>query len=528
MSRPALLTLRNVTIKPSSSSSFTLKIPNFTCYSGQTVALVGESGSGKSLLAGSILQVYGPQSSIRCSMDICFDGQSIIYHDTNALDALRNRDIAIMLQDPQQALNPLHTVYTQLAEVISVHCHLNRAQLDQAVDVLINDVSLPASLLHRYPHQLSGGERQRVLLACAIAHKPRLLILDEPTTALDMHLQRNLLDRIKQLQEQYAMSILLISHDLNMVRHYADYLYIIDDGCVVEHGEAASIFKTAQNPKTQALLAANDFDISLRNITYDTPPVLSVDNLSLSYRKASAWWSKVDYQAILHRLYFVVFTEENLGIIGESGSGKSSLARAIVQLEDFTGDIRFSDSSIAHLPDKQLQPYRKYIQMVFQDPFASLNPRHCVLDILSEGLLLHYPQLSATDREARILQVIYDVGLDSSILTKFPFMFSGGQRQRIAIARALVLAPRVIILDEPTTALDSTIAKKLLHLLLDLQQKYAISYIFITHNCDIVERFCHRVMVLDAGKTVEMGPTLEVFSKPQHPKTRFLLQARFQ
>ncbi len=521
-----LLKLENIIIQPSARSSFKVAIDSLLINIGETVALVGESGSGKSLLANSILRIYGPQSRIQTSMDMQFAQQKITDFSSAAMDKLRNHDIAIMLQDPQQALNPLQNAYAQLAECIASHTVCTQQELYKQVCATAEQAALPLSLLTHYPHQLSGGQQQRLLLACAIANKPRLLILDEPTTALDLQLQKSLLDRINIIQQQQQMSVLLISHDLNLVKLYAHRAYIINQGNIIEQGDIANIFSTPKHALTKALLAATHLDLQRNTPDYEQPPVLEVKALSLAYKKNTAWWSKASYHAVLKNISFKLYSVENLGVIGESGSGKTSLAKALMRMIDYRGAVYLMGEKISDMPKHILQTRRKHMQMVFQDPFASLNPRHCVYDIICEGLNLHFPHLSDKERYQKVLDVLHDVELNANCLTMYPFMFSGGQRQRIAIARVLVLTPKIIILDEPTTALDSTIAKNILQLLLRLQAKYAMSYIFITHNCDIVEHFCDKVLVVDDGEIVESGTVTSVFNAAQHPKTQYLLQAR--
>ena len=431
-----------------------------------------------------------------------------------------------MLQEPLLALNPLQTIGQQLAEAILVHQNQSQPQVDTAVAQALHTVQLSsAEHADKYPHQLSGGQRQRVLLAIALVNQPQLLIADEPTTALDAHLQLEILAMIRAQQAHSNMAVLLISHDLNMVETFADRIYVMEQGTIVEHADTPTLFRMPQSLRTKTLIDANQFTHLTTPVSTHAACVLSAKDLSVQRQKTYYLFAKNSYQTVLDQVSLSLKRCENIGIIGPSGCGKTTLAFALLQLLKTQGSVHLGQHQFSNVSQTIQRKLRSKIQMVFQDPFSSLNPRRSVQQCIQEGLEIHSAHLSSYEMQQRIFDIIALVQLPKSCLNRYPHEFSGGQRQRIAIARALIIEPEIVILDEPTTALDTSTQKKILDLLLSIQQNTNLSYLLITHNCALVRHFCHRVIVLDAGKMIETGKTTEVFANPQHPTTQKLLLA---
>ena len=520
-----LLSVENFSIRIQ-HSDFHLQVDNLAIYPQEIVALVGESGSGKSLLAHSLIQTHRHNADIIQKGDIIFQNKSLTTCSEQDLLAIRNAHIGLMLQEPMQALNPLHSIGQQIQEAIHIHQNLNPQESAKALQTVLAQAKLTHKkhcYQHKLPHELSGGQRQRALLAIAMANHPELLIADEPTTALDAHTQHALLKELQNLRQEKNMALLVISHDLNMVKNFADRIIVMHHGRIIEENTTTALFSNPQHPITKTLLAAQTLGNTLVSIPPGSETLLKVNKLTASYQDPHAWFSK-PLPPVLQQLHLSLHKKENLGIIGESGSGKTSLAKAILQLIPYQGSIALTQKNLASLSAPQLQKIRKSIQMVYQDPFSSLNPRMTITDIVGEGLCIHYPHLSEAERNQRIDTIIQAVELPLSCKKRYPHEFSGGQRQRIAIARALVIEPELVILDEPTTALDATIQKQIILLLLSLQKTRNISFLLITHNCHIVQDFCHRVMVMREGHFVEHGPTETVFADPQHAYTKTLLR----
>ncbi|MFJ2364085.1 ABC transporter ATP-binding protein [Pseudomonas sp. NPDC087697] len=490
---------------------------------GECLALVGESGSGKSVTAHSILQLL-PDGGTTSSGSIRYRGQELLGADVVTLRALRGNRIAMIFQEPMTSLNPLHSVEKQIGETLLVHKGLGgKAAQKRTLELLeLVGIQKPKERLKAYPHQLSGGQRQRVMIAMALACEPELLIADEPTTALDVTVQRKILLLLKSLQQRLGMSLLLISHDLNLVRSIAQRVCVMRGGEIVEQAECEHLFNQPQHPYSRLLLNAEPEGEALPRDEREA--VLEVDNLSVRFPLSGGLFQRKTWLRAVDGISLSIQRGKTLGIVGESGSGKSTLGQAILRLLDSKGSICFQGKALDSLNQKQLRPWRKQMQVVFQDPFGSLSPRMSVAQIISEGLEVH-SQLSAAECEAQVIQVLKEVGLDPQSRHRYPHEFSGGQRQRIAIARALVLKPALILLDEPTSALDRTVQKQVVALLRQLQEKHGLTYLFISHDLAVVRALAHDMIVIKDGKVVERGASHEVFDAPQHPYTKELLAA---
>ncbi|EPM70705.1 peptide ABC transporter ATP-binding protein [Pseudomonas syringae pv. theae ICMP 3923] len=491
---------------------------------GECLALVGESGSGKSVTAHSILQLL-PRSGTLTTGNITYRGQQLVGADERTLRELRGNRIAMIFQEPMTSLNPLHSVSRQIGETLLLHRGISGREAQKRIIELLELVGIqqPEKRLKAYPHELSGGQRQRVMIAMALACEPELLIADEPTTALDVTVQRKILLLLKELQQRLNMSLLLISHDLNLVHSVAQRVCVMRAGEIVEQADCKSLFKSPQHPYSRLLLDAEPAGEPLPRDTRET--VLQVDNLKV-------WFSLTGGVLRRHKEYLKAVDDislsiqrgKTLGIVGESGSGKSTLGQAILRLLESQGSIRFRGQALDGLSQKQMRPWRKQMQVVFQDPYGSLSPRMSVAQIISEGLEVH-SQFNPAQCDAEVIRALEEVGIDPQCRHRYPHEFSGGQRQRIAIARALVLKPALILLDEPTSALDRTVQKQVVALLRDLQQKHGLTYLFISHDLAVVQALAHDVIVVKDGKVVERGASHDVFESPQHPYTQELLAA---
>lgn len=497
---------------------------SLTLMAGETCALVGESGSGKSVTAMSILRLLA-EDATRYQGEISFNGLDLLHCDDKALRSIRGRQIAMIFQEPMTALNPLKTIDKQILECFPDADTLPRDQARQKVIELLRQVKIhnAEERCQAWPHQLSGGQRQRVMIAMAIANRPRLLIADEPTTALDVTVANDILALLKQLQAENGMAILLITHDLPMVKKQADHVAVMKSGKIVEQNTCAELFAKPQHPYTRALL---HLPVHNKNpVDYQHAPLLSAKQLSVRFSlPKTRLFARQQYFTAVDGACFDLYSGETLGIVGESGSGKSTLANALLRLNRSEGRILFRQQEISTMPEKQFRPLRQHIQVVFQDPFASLSPRMSVEEIIGEG----YKAIARPDKQ-KLQQAVRDsmneVGLDPDWRWRFPHEFSGGQRQRIAIARALIMQPQCIILDEPTSALDRSVQFQVLDLLLQLQQRHQLSYIFISHDLALIKAFCHRVLVMHNGVIIEQGNSDEVFHHPQQPYTQQLLEA---
>lgn len=491
---------------------------------GECMALVGESGSGKSVTAHSILRLL-PGKAVETQGSIRYDGVDLVHASEAQLRSLRGNRIAMIFQEPMTSLNPLHTVQKQISEILITHKGLKtRAARQRTLELLeLVGIREPAKRLNAYPHQLSGGQRQRVMIAMALANEPELLIADEPTTALDVTVQQKILELLIDLQQRLGMSLLLISHDLNLVRKIAQRVCVMRGGEIVEQAGCEALFNEPKHPYSRMLIEAEP---SGRPVPGEhRHNLLQVDNLKVWFPLPKPLFSRErHFIKAVDGVSFELKKGRTLGIVGESGSGKSTLGQAILRLVDSEGEIRFGNKQLNILSQNLLRPLRRQMQVVFQDPFGSLSPRMSVQQIISEGLLAHDIG-TEQEREAAVIRVLQEVGLDPQSRHRYPHEFSGGQRQRISIARALVMEPELILLDEPTSALDRTVQKQVVDLLRDLQARHGLTYLFISHDLAVVHALAHDMIVIKDGKVVEQGDAQSIFDNPQHPYTRELLQA---
>jgi microcin C transport system ATP-binding protein len=503
---------------------------SFDIKKGETVALVGESGSGKSITALSVMKLLPYPSAHHPSGSIKFKDRELLKLPEKEIRDVRGNDITIIFQEPMTSLNPLHTIEKQIREILSLHQGLTGEVARRRIVELLGQVGIPDPIgrLGSYPHQLSGGQRQRVMIAMALANEPDLLIADEPTTALDVTVQAQILKLLKDTQTKFGMSMLFITHDLGIVRKLADRVCVMQRGKIVEQGAVERVFKAPEHPYTRALLAAEPKPDPAPPRP-EAPVVIKTDELKVWFpvkrgvlRKVVGHIKAVDGVSIELR------KGETLGVVGESGSGKTTLGLAILRLISSTGPIVFMGNAIEGLKFKQMRPFRHNMQIVFQDPYGSLSPRMSVADIIEEGLWVHHPDLSRADREQRVVDALNDVGLDPKTRHRYPHEFSGGQRQRIAVARALVLEPTFIVLDEPTSALDMLIQSQMVDLLRDLQKRHDLTYMFISHDLRVVAALASRLLVLRNGKMVEEGAAADLFKAPKTDYTRALFAAAFK
>jgi microcin C transport system ATP-binding protein len=497
---------------------------------GKTLALVGESGSGKSVTALSMLRLLPYPQASHPSGRIQYQGEDLLQADEPHLRAIRGDRIGVIFQEPMTSLNPLHTLEKQIGETLLLHKGLSGIQARRRILELLTLVGLPepASRLGSYPHELSGGQRQRVMIAMALANEPELLIADEPTTALDVTIQEQILELLARLQQQLGMSILLITHDLNIVRRHAHQVCVMYQGEIVEQATTPALFADPQHAYTRRLLDAEPSGVPAEPPT--TPEdIVATENLRIWFAIRKGLFKRTsEHIKAVDGVSLALRRGQTLGVVGESGSGKTTLGLAILRLIHSEGDIRFEGRTISDLPQKHIKPLRRQLQVVFQDPYGSLSPRMPISDIISEGLEIHGIGDSPAAREQLIIDVLQEVGLDPASRHRYPHEFSGGQRQRIAIARALVLKPKLIILDEPTSALDRTVQKQIVDLLRELQQRHRLSYIFISHDLAVVRALSHQLLVMKQGRVVEQGPAARIFEAPSHDYTRQLLKAAFR
>ena len=502
---------------------------------GEKLALVGESGSGKTITAMSLLKLV-PQARVtgRAVLTTLEGSQDLLQLSERALRGVRGKDVAVIFQEPMTALNPLFTIGDQIAEVIELHQATSKAQAwTRAVELLqMTGIPEPQRRAGSYPHQLSGGQRQRAMIAMALACQPQLLLADEPTTALDVTLRGQVLDLLGDLQRSHGMAVLMITHDLHLVRRFADRIAVMENGVLVESGTVAEVFANPQHPYTRKLLDSRPTrDAAEAPATASAPVVLEAQGLQVAYPVPQpgfkGWFKSGRYEAV-KAAQFSLRQGRTLGVIGESGSGKSTLALAALGLQPFEGSLQVAGQSWQwrHALDK---PLRRAVQVVFQDPFSSLSPRMSVEELVTEGLQVHQPGLDAAQRQRKALDTLAEVGLTEQqfprLLSRYPHEFSGGQRQRLALARALVVEPRLLVLDEPTSALDVTIQKQILSLLQRLQRERGLSYLLITHDVEVVAAMAHDVIVMKNGEIVETGSVDQILNAPQHPYTQVLVAA---
>jgi oligopeptide transport system ATP-binding protein len=492
---------------------------------GEFVAVVGESGSGKSQSVLAAMGLLAQNGEVTGS--IRYRGAELIGLPTNRLNALRGRKLAMIFQEPMTSLDPLYRIATQIMAPLRRHQGLSRAEARaKALELLkLVQIPQPEMRLDQYPHELSGGQRQRVMIAMALANSPDILIADEPTTALDVTIEAEILALIADLRRRLGMAVVLITHDLGIVRAHAERVYVMRGGEVVEHGTAAEVFASPKHPYTQTLLAAEPQGRKAPPPA-DAPVLLEARDVTVVYPARRGLFARGGGEVrAVDQVSLTLRAGQTIGIVGESGSGKSTLGKSILKLAPASGMIRFEDRALLPLRRDELRPLRKQMQVVFQDPFGSLSPRMTVGDIIGEGLLVHAPELSRRERDARAATALAEVQLDPAMRNRYPHEFSGGQRQRIAIARAMVLRPHLVILDEPTSALDRTVQKAIVQLLKDFQDRHRLAYLFISHDLAVVRAMADEVMVMKEGRVVEHAATDAIFDAPRHPYTQRLIAA---
>ena len=519
----------SVAFRQGSRDTLAVDRVSFEIKKGETVALVGESGSGKSVTALSVLKLLPYPSAHHPSGSIRFKGEELLDLPEDKIRHVRGNDITIIFQEPMTSLNPLHMIEKQIGEILLLHQGLTGAAARTRTIELLTQVGIPEAetRLASYPHQLSGGQRQRVMIAMALANEPDLLIADEPTTALDVTVQAQILSLLKELQRRLGMAMLFITHDLGIVRKLADTVCVMKEGKIVETGPVERVFTAPEHPYTRALLAAEPKP-DPAPINADAPVVVETKDLKVWFPiKRGVMRRVVGHIKAVDGVSIAVRQGETLGIVGESGSGKTTLGLAILRLVSSDGPIVFLGSTIAGLTFRQMRPFRLHMQIVFQDPYGSLSPRMSVSDIIEEGLWVHHPKLTRAQREERVVQALRDVGLDPETRFRYPHEFSGGQRQRIAVARAIVLEPTFVMLDEPTSALDMLIQAQIVELLRALQKRRNLTYMFISHDLRVVAALASRLVVMRHGKVVEEGAAAELFARPRSDYTRALLAAAF-
>jgi microcin C transport system ATP-binding protein len=526
-----LLSVRDLSVAFSQGGKETLAVDHisFDIAKGETIALVGESGSGKSVTALSVLKLLAYPAASHPSGQILFNGVDLLAKGEDELRKVRGRDITMIFQEPMTSLNPLHTIERQVGEVLKVHQGMGDAAARKRTLELLHEVGIrePEKRLGAYPHQLSGGQRQRVMIAMALANQPQLLIADEPTTALDVTVQAQILELLAKLKSDRGMSMLFITHDLGIVRKIADRVCVMTKGKIVETGRTADVFRDPQHEYTRHLLAAEPKGAPP---TTDTaaPEVMRGEQIKVWFPIKEGFFRRtVDHVKAVDGIDISVRAGQTIGIVGESGSGKTTLGLALSRMISSKGRIDFGGRDINAYSFKQMRPLRREMQIVFQDPFGSLSPRMSVSEIIEEGLKIHEPRQTAEQRDKAVVDVLNEVGLNPDTRFRYPHEFSGGQRQRIAIARAMVLKPKFVMLDEPTSALDMSVQAQVVDLLRDLQKKHGLAYLFISHDLKVVRALANEVIVMRNGVIVEKGPSQQIFDAPQTDYTKALIAAAF-
>ncbi|MET0157020.1 MAG: ABC transporter ATP-binding protein [Methyloceanibacter sp.] len=527
-----LISVEDLSVDFRAGDSVTNAVRNvsFDIGKAETVALVGESGSGKTVTALSILRLLPYPAASHPSGRIRFDGVDLLTLNPSALRDVRGNKISMIFQEPMTSLNPLHTIEQQVGEVLKIHRGMSDKQARTRVLDLLEKVGIddPKGRLQSYPHQLSGGQRQRVMIAMALANEPDLLIADEPTTALDVTIQAQILDLLLKLKAEFNMAMLLITHDLGIVRKMADRVCVMNGGKIVERGKTREIFAAPQHAYTKHLIASEP---------KGSPPAANARAKTILETKDLRVWFPIRRGFLRHTVGHIKAVDgidlavkegQTLGVVGESGSGKTTLGLALLRLVSSKGPIVYLGDRIDGFDSKRMRPLRRHMQIVFQDPYGSLSPRLSVGQIIEEGLSIQNPGLTSAERDQRVTRALKEVGLDPSCRDRYPHEFSGGQRQRIAIARALVLEPKFLILDEPTSALDVSVQAQIVDLLRELQRRHKLAYLFISHDLKVVRALANSIIVLRHGKVVEQGPARTVFSKPKTDYTKALLAAAFE
>ncbi|MBY3085380.1 ABC transporter ATP-binding protein [Rhizobium laguerreae] len=526
-----LLSVRDLSVAFHQGGETSLAVDHisFDIAKGEVVALVGESGSGKSVSANSILRLLPYPSASHPSGEILFKGKDLLKASERALREVRGNDITMIFQEPMTSLNPLHTIEKQIAEILALHQGLTGQPARERVLELLNQVGIrePEKRLKAYPHELSGGQRQRVMIAMALANRPELLIADEPTTALDVTVQAQILELLRQLKAVHGMSLLFITHDLGIVRKFADRVCVMTKGKIVETGTVEEVFSNPKHDYTRHLLASEPRgEPPLADPS--KPLVMEGSDIRVWFPIKSGLMRRVvDHVKAVDGIDLSLRAGQTLGVVGESGSGKTTLGLALTRLISSQGRIAFVGKDIAGYSFSEMRPLRNQLQVVFQDPYGSLSPRMSVGDIVAEGLKVHERSLTSEERDQRVCWALEEVGLDPLTRWRYPHEFSGGQRQRIAIARAMVLKPRFVMLDEPTSALDMSVQAQVVDLLRDLQKKHDLAYLFISHDLKVVKALANDVIVMRFGKVVEQGPSAEIFRAPKDDYTRALMAAAF-
>ena len=530
MKKPPLLSVNNLSVdfKTSDGVFNAVKNVSFDVQESQTMALVGESGSGKSVTSLSIMQLL-PYPLARHSADssIKFNGEELVGKKDGFMRHIRGSQIGMIFQEPMTALNPLHSIERQIGETLRLHQKMSDDKARVRVKELLDMVQLPMmkERLKAYPHELSGGQRQRVMIAMALANNPELLIADEPTTALDVTVQAEVLELLEELQTDLKMAMLLITHDLSIVEKFADNVCVMKQGDIVEQGKAAAVFKKPKHDYSKKLLGSMPKGVA-KAPKKNAMRIIPGENIKVHFPTQKSFFGKTTkWVKAVDGIDVTVKAGHTVGVVGESGSGKSTLGFALLRLLNGQGKIDFNGLDISNYKRKDMTPLRSDIQVVFQDPFSALSPRMSVADIIGEGLKVHFPDLDTKGRDNKVVQTLKDVHLDPETRHRYPHEFSGGQRQRIAIARAMVLEPKFVVLDEPTSALDVSVQVEIIDLLRELQEKHNLAYLFISHDLRVVRAMAHDLIVMQQGKVIESGAAEEIFKKPKEPYTKTLLEA---
>ena len=531
VTQTSLLEVRDlsITFRQGGADHLAVDRVSFSLEKGRTLALVGESGSGKSVTALSIVRLLGATSASYPSGEVLFNGVDLLRAQEPELRKVRGNQITMVFQEPMSSLNPLHSILQQISEILELHGLRGAQKLRERVIELLDEVGIPdpASRLNAYPHQLSGGQRQRVMIAMALANRPALLIADEPTTALDVTVQAQILKLLKDLQSRMGMAMLFITHDLGIVRKIADDVCVMQKGRIVEAGPVEDVFSNPQHAYTKMLLAAEPKGQAPKS-DHNAPSIMSADDVRVWFPIKRGFFRRtIGHIKAVDGVSINVREGQTLGVVGESGSGKTTLGLALLRLIRSQGPIVFMGQQIEGLDSNAMRPLRRNMQIVFQDPFGSLSPRMSIAEIIAEGLEVQKPLLGYGERREIVAQALIDTGLDPAAMDRYPHEFSGGQRQRIAIARAMALEPKFIVLDEPTSALDMSVQAQIVDLLRDLQQKKKLAYMFISHDLKVVRALASDIIVMRQGRVVEQGVAADVFASPRNEYTRALFAAAF-